>query len=1026
MNRDKVLEIAQRKLIDLKQVDGFDVLRGLYKAKNNPVAVYYLDYSKDKITTDLLSDFQEKLLSTDYYNNSGFLQWNYYLLFIRESIEDSAKMEIEQNDIYSRKFLLTPQEFESFFSYQKSDEVVQADIVVQWKENLRNANLHEVFNRNVTYVDGVDNFVNNQIPPEEKIVTSSLGTNSVPIKNQHILQLDLKDGYRDFPTIRGFEFSKVNLINGVNGAGKTSLMEAIELVLCGKSDMHGKPTEKIGSISLSFKGGPIETFNPKDTGKFAERDLTWYNNDTYSKKTNLPNSFNRYNYFNSEAAYKLNTATPSEYKSLLEAIALGNEFPLITERLQGFRKRLRETESGLTTKRDELQRSVDNARVEQGKLSDISNSGALLGALKDFLVSISVKKALIDAVDSQRATFETALSKVTTSQQELAKVNQSLKFATASQFKLEETRVRDLIDEIDTTLKRTEEIKKENARLNAESDKLETDLKNLTRLREYGVNEKFSDLIGLDKAIQEMQLGVTSLKSLTSQFESIQWSIILDSKQTLHTAKELTLKALTEKRQIKNSLNDRLQNLKTSLDRLGQIESEIKALGKEYLQNSHDAATCPLCAAGYSHEELSRRINEIQSELRENALIGSTQDELNDVSQQIIALDNEQRQLSLIEQAILAGNDVSLMQQSIDNIHNVLLESVTKLSNSESNLTERLAFREQMRSSTFTESELQKLTAFVKNQVPSFSLEKGGANIDPLINDASNKKENLSKTLRSSDDEQNRLYSRLNSIASFIGTESDSKKIRDALESRMQLTKSAILFFSDLQNFATFLDQSPFSEIELQLKQAANLYQNYNMVTKQAEQSKVLKTIILNSTNELNNTVTPKLKRVQDGLGAIEKILDQDEKNKVLRVFFESNEQQIQDIFKRIHAPRELDKVLFLTQENNAIKIQRSNGKNSSIDEISSGQRSALALSIFLALNKKLKNGPNLLLFDDPVAFVDDLNVLSFLDYLREIVINEDRQIFFATANQKLAGFFDKKFSFLKPSNEFKSFALQR
>ncbi|MBZ0246436.1 MAG: hypothetical protein K8H85_10845, partial [Cyclobacteriaceae bacterium] len=767
-------------------------------------------------------------------------------------------------------------------------------------------------------------------------------------------------------------------------------------------------------------------FNPKDTGKFAERDLTWYSNDTYSKKSNLPNSFNRYNYFNSEAAYKLNTATPSEYKSLLEAIALGNEFPLITERLQGFRKRLRETESGLTSKRDELQRSVDNARLEQGTLSDISNSGALLGALKDFLLSISVRKALIDAVDSKGATFETALSKVTTSQQELVKVNQSLKFATVSQFTLEETRVRDLLGEIDTILKRTEEIKRENTRLKVEADKLDADLKNLARLSEYGENETFSDLIGLDKAIREMQAGITSLKNLATQFESIQWSIIPDSKQTLHTSKELTSKVLTEKRQTKNSLNDKLQNLKKSLNRLGQIESEIKALGKEYLLNSHDAATCPLCAAGYSHEELSRRVNEIQSELRENALIGSTQDELNDVSQQIIALSNEQQQLALIEQAILAANDVSLMQQSIENIQKILLESVTKLSTSESNLAKRLAFREQMRSNTFTESELQKLIAFIKVQTPSFRLEKGGANIDPLIKDASNKKENVSKALKSSGDEQNRLNSRLNSIASLIGTESDFKKVKDALESRMQLIKSGLMYFNDIQNFAAISDQSPLSQIELQLKQAVDLYQNYNMVTKQAEQSKVLETIILNSTNELNNTVIPKLKRVQDGLDVIEKILDQDEKNKVLEVFFESNEQQIQDIFKRIHAPRELDKVLFLTQENNVIKIQRTNGKNSNIDEISSGQRSALALSVFLALNKKLKNGPNLLLFDDPVAFVDDLNVLSFLDYLREIVINEDRQVFFATANQKLAGFFDKKFGFLKPSNAFKSFTLQR
>ncbi|MDZ7650283.1 MAG: hypothetical protein U5K54_25860 [Cytophagales bacterium] len=233
--------------------------------------------------------------------------------------------------------------------------------------------------------------------------------------------------------------------------------------------------------------------------------------------------------------------------------------------------------------------------LDQSKLSEASNSGALLSALKDFLLSISVKNTLIDALESQRAPFETALSKVTTSQQELAKINQSLKFTTASQFKLEETRVRDLIAEIETILKRIGEIKEEHTRLKIESENLDADLKNLARLRQYSENEKFSDLIGLDKAIQEMQRGITTLKSLATQFESIQWSIIPDSKQTLNTAKELTSRALTEKRQSKNSLSDRLQNLKKNLDRLGQIESEIKALGKEYLQNNHDA-TPALCA----------------------------------------------------------------------------------------------------------------------------------------------------------------------------------------------------------------------------------------------------------------------------------------------------------------------------------------------------------------------------------------------------------------------------------------------
>lgn len=34
------------------------------------------------------------------------------------------------------------------------------------------------------------------------------------------------------------------------------------------------------------------------------------------------------------------------------------------------------------------------------------------------------------------------------------------------------------------------------------------------------------------------------------------------------------------------------------------------------------------------------------------------------------------------------------------------------------------------------------------------------------------------------------------------------------------------------------------------------------------------------------------------------------------------------------------------------------------------------------------------LIFDDPIAHIDDLNILSFLDSLRELVINGERQMF--------------------------------
>jgi exonuclease SbcC len=52
-------------------------------------------------------------------------------------------------------------------------------------------------------------------------------------------------------------------------------------------------------------------------------------------------------------------------------------------------------------------------------------------------------------------------------------------------------------------------------------------------------------------------------------------------------------------------------------------------------------------------------------------------------------------------------------------------------------------------------------------------------------------------------------------------------------------------------------------------------------------------------------------------------------------------------------------------------------------------------------------------LIDDPIAHVDDLNSLSFLDYLRELVLMSHKQIYFATANDKLATLFERKFDFL-------------
>ena len=82
-------------------------------------------------------------------------------------------------------------------------------------------------------------------------------------------------------------------------------------------------------------------------------------------------------------------------------------------------------------------------------------------------------------------------------------------------------------------------------------------------------------------------------------------------------------------------------------------------------------------------------------------------------------------------------------------------------------------------------------------------------------------------------------------------------------------------------------------------------------------------------------------------------------------------------------------------------------------ERLSAGQRAALVLSVFWALNTVSEKVPRILLMDEPVQGVDDLNILNFLDILRWFIEAVDKQIFITTASQRIQNLIRKKFSYL-------------
>ena len=152
-----------------------------------------------------------------------------------------------------------------------------------------------------------------------------------------------------------------------------------------------------------------------------------------------------------------------------------------------------------------------------------------------------------------------------------------------------------------------------------------------------------------------------------------------------------------------------------------------------------------------------------------------------------------------------------------------------------------------------------------------------------------------------------------------------------------------------------------------------------------------------------------RMKRLTEAQSVLEGLKTEHSLKKAMESALQQNRAGIEGIFSHIHSPAEFRGL----GSSWTTLVRKADGSEAKLSEISAGQRAAFALSIVLAQNAQLTVAPPVVLIDDPIAHVDDLNSLSFLDYLREVVLTGRRQIYFATANDKLATLFERKFDFL-------------
>jgi len=1018
MNKPNVLNVAKDIFSNITSIDD-DLYKGeLFIGSDKPAGVYYLDFS-DNINKIDFKSYQENLLSKQYFSDPGSLQWNYYLLLFQDHFDQKKKQEIEKNDRYARKFIFTETEFEDFFKLESSKSSLNADIVLDWKKKLDTVDLQEVYS-NDPISQSVERFYENKTEklPDKK---QKKVANVDAIKIEQIKQLVLTNKYRPFPvTQRTFDFKKVNLIKGINGVGKTSLFEAIEIILCGRTKRNPKKDELDEAIEVTFDGNRSEKYTPGQTEFYRKRDQLWYSN-TYSRDNNLHISFNRYNFFNSDAAYSFaNSSKEDEIKQALFNLVLGSEYNHIKERSEKFYGNIK-TEYNRLDKTINESKQIINDADKVLKLSILTeNLNTIKQKINENIIDLKVKIKIEDA-EKNHAVVEELNNRIKSILEKIKEEPNYIKSLKEVNDRIKIYRDRQLL--LETTAENYEKIVSNEILAQKTIDNVSKKLSLILECNKYFSDRKMFELEGLNAKYEKTMQQISRIKQIDETLEGIDINLykLNISYVEYENEKNSQFKKNTEEKKTVDKI------LKDRLNKLGKAEKilkEIKLLGKEFLSINEHTAACPLCQSNFKEAELKSRIESISQDenLIEAEKTQMLYNKLSEINNFIEKLGLEINYINKVQVAylILFPDEKIGPKALIDVVKSIQSEKSTI-----DKLKEEIKKIEEIKvlAQSFNTSELEfaNLKNKMEESMPAIkfiytSKDEFAKKAKELKKEVDDKKIDIDKLI---EEKATLIFN----LKKKTGIDSDSKvdikTIRNSIIAESSKLTKAKNYFDKISELLTLQESDSVDELDLT---STVLFKNINSLKSELKNQFEVNAATKRKQDadkyiKDNKERFSRLKSAKDTLEA----LTSGDGSKQMEDFFNQNLAEIIDVFKTIHVPKEFVNIQF---QENELYLTDEKGKKRKISEISTGQRSALALSIFISLNRKLKNGPDIIMFDDPVSYIDDFNALSFLDFLRYFVLKENKQIFFATASTRLASLFEKKFQFL--DNEFKTFTLNR
>jgi DNA repair protein SbcC/Rad50 len=1030
MNLQSAREKLGQKLADVSEVAA-GVLRGVRRNGQRDVAAYVFDLNnRIPETVGSLSDYLDEVMGPAYFDRDAApdLRWNNYLYFVVDKgvaaspAFQATKQYVETDRSYARKFVVVEDELDRVLSELDSVAVVEessgvTDVIQAWSDRLGAAGLEDVLDEERPVADVVRRVSSGTAKHSVRTKKTSGVEDSQKLVASHLSSIELT-GFRPYPNRPSIGFGRANLLFGPNGVGKTSLLEGLEFLYCG-GNRRSTASASATVRGLLASGQSVKTSGNQVLSDFKTRQRLWYGGDDNSRQNKLPNQFARFNFLNTDAAAELSLLKEDSNANAesLAALLSGHEATVIWRRIQDVRKAVAEevrskrseravAEADAKTKEQE-RRSLETAPAQSDAAfsvfkKDLERIGwrhapegkqAVTAQLVESLSDLASQVKIIERIEW----LEGPVSGDTIAQEFSALLTASKDLqAPLASAKEDEQRRRVLAQ-------RQSIAKSRLAALGAISPSAHAELKELS--------------LTLTRADGELARNAPALAALPTSSPPEHWELSWGGK--------LVPEALSASRAALQLASQQLEEARQGLAAMTRTQSELQsamtelhAWAQKVVDHRHSDSNCPVCGTAFPPGELLVRMQSLIS-VPADAAVSELRRQIEQLATHQTRTSNEATWLAQLEKFVRASG--------------VAESTVRDAEQSALNLIERQRLLREAR-----EAARQGIDAYARAGVSLEAIEQlcapieGDDNPRPatvgVLEALSLNQEFLDKLefhvreLDHSVQQRDReLRLRLDSVG-IPQSNSLAASIEQLME-RQRIAQQATKVCGDV---SSLLDLPPSTDL-LTLSgalEAAVLGAKKVLATVQTDSDSTTRLSALNAQLvQLTDRITRvggAIERLGSALRTLDDIIERQSLDAANAAVVAATHNVADSIFKRIHVPAEY----VVTGDAEIPLRRRDNNSATQLNQVSTGQRAAYALSMFLAMNAQVKMGPKAILLDDPISHIDDLNALSFLDYLRNLVLKSNRQVFFATADEKIAGLFAHKFGFLE--GELKTIELTR